>query len=259
MSSLPVVLSLMAHPDDAEFLCAGTLARLQEKGWQVWIATMTPGDCGSRQLAPEQIARARIGEARAAAARIRAEYRCLDRRDLLVCYEPPSICRAVELIREADPALVITHSPRDYMPDHEFTSLIARNACFGAPAPNFRTGALPCAPATSRIPHLYYAAAIEGNDLFGDPVPCSLAIDISDVIGLKEDMLACHRSQREWLRAQHGMDEYLETMRRWSAEAGRRIGVAYAEGFRQHRGHAYPQDDLLGTLLEGRAPAAPPD
>ena len=41
------ILSL-AHPDDAEFLCAGTLIRLkQEHGWEVHIASMTPGDCGS--------------------------------------------------------------------------------------------------------------------------------------------------------------------------------------------------------------------
>ena len=246
------VLSILAHPDDAEFLCAGTLVRLQEKGWEVHIASMTPGDCGSRELPPEEIARARIEEGRAAAALIRGEFHCLDRRDLLVCYDPPAIRRTVELIRQVDPALVITHSPHDYMPDHEFTSLLARNATFGAPAPNFQTGELPCAPATAGIPHLYYARPIEGIDIFREPVSFALAIDISGVIGLKADMLACHKSQREWLRVQHGMDEYLATMKRWSGEVGRRIGVEYAEGFRQHRGHAYPQTDLLGEILGGR-------
>src|ERR1700692_3679823 len=43
-----VVLSVLAHPDDAEFLCAGTLARLaREHGWSVHIASMNPGDRGS--------------------------------------------------------------------------------------------------------------------------------------------------------------------------------------------------------------------
>ena len=42
------VLSVLAHPDDAEFLCAGTLIRLaREHGWRVHVASMTPGDCGS--------------------------------------------------------------------------------------------------------------------------------------------------------------------------------------------------------------------
>jgi LmbE family N-acetylglucosaminyl deacetylase len=248
---MPRALSILAHPDDAEFLCAGALIRLQDKGWEIHIASMTPGDCGSRELPPAEIARVRMEEGRAAAAMIRGTYHCLDCRDLLICYDAPAIQQTVELIRQVDPAIVISHSPQDYMVDHEITSRLARSACFGAPAPNFQTGRLPGAPAVDRIPHLYYAAPIEGADIFGEPVPFSLAIDISDVIGLKADMLACHRSQREWLRAQHGMDEYLEAMRRWSATVGARVGVECAEGFRQHRGHAYPQDDLLGGLLGG--------
>ncbi|MBI3666760.1 MAG: PIG-L family deacetylase [Acidobacteria bacterium] len=228
------------------------MIRLQEKGWEVHIATMTPGDCGSRELPPAEIACVRLEEARSAAAKIRAKYHCLDYRDLVVCYDAPTVRRAVELIRKIDPTLVITHSPQDYMLDHEFTSLVARSACFGAPAPNFATGEVPGAPSTGRVPHLYYAAPIEGKDIFGAPVPFSLAVDISEVIGLKAGMLACHKSQREWLRAQHGIDEYLEAMKRWSADVGRRIGMEYAEGFRQHLGHAYPQNDLLGELLGGR-------
>ncbi len=46
MSSLnsKIALSLLAHPDDAEILCAGTLIRLKEAGWEIYIATLTPGD-----------------------------------------------------------------------------------------------------------------------------------------------------------------------------------------------------------------------
>ena len=42
-----VALSFLAHPDDAEFLCAGTLIRLADAGWTIHIATATPGDCGT--------------------------------------------------------------------------------------------------------------------------------------------------------------------------------------------------------------------
>ena len=53
-------LAIGAHPDDAEFLCAGTLARLRaEHGWAVHIASMTPGDCGSAEHTPDAIARRR--------------------------------------------------------------------------------------------------------------------------------------------------------------------------------------------------------
>ena len=69
------------------------------------------------------------------------------------------------------------------------------------------------------------------------------------VIGLKEQMLASHASQRDWLLKHHGIDHYLLAMRDWGAQRGRGCGVAFAEGFRQHLGHSYPQDNLLGRLL----------
>ncbi|MCS7034933.1 MAG: PIG-L family deacetylase, partial [Phycisphaerae bacterium] len=62
-----VCLALMAHPDDAEILCGGTLIRLAKLQWQVHIATLTAGDCGSSTLPAHQIARIRQREARAAA------------------------------------------------------------------------------------------------------------------------------------------------------------------------------------------------
>lgn len=81
-------------------------------------------------------------------------------------------------------------------------------------------------------------------------------MDISETMELKSRMLACHASQREWLRAQHGIDEYILTMKRWGEHRGRQIGKAFGEGFRQHRGHAYPQDDLLGKMLGAGRPTA---
>jgi len=44
------VLALFAHPDDAEFLCAGTLALLAARGATIHMATLTAGDCGSTTL-----------------------------------------------------------------------------------------------------------------------------------------------------------------------------------------------------------------
>ena len=49
------VLAIVAHPDDAEFNCAGTLALLKEKGWKVEIASMTAGDCGSMEYDRQEI------------------------------------------------------------------------------------------------------------------------------------------------------------------------------------------------------------
>jgi N-acetylglucosamine malate deacetylase 1 len=244
-----VVLSVLAHPDDAEFLCAGTLYRLlHEHGWAVHIASMTPGDCGSPNLPPEEISRIRRAEGARAAALIGAVYHCLEERDLLISYQERALERVTRLLREVRPRVLLTHSPADYMLDHEMTSTLARAAAFAAPVPNFlRDRGHP--PPLNRIPHLYYCDPVEGKDPLGRSVQPGFAIDISAVMDTKAAMLACHASQREWLLKHHGMDQYIDAMRAWSARQGQAHGVAYAEGFRQHLGHSYPQNNLLGELL----------
>jgi len=62
-------------------------------------------------------------------------------------------------------------------------------------------------------------------------------------------MLTCHASQREWLKKQHGIDDYLETMERWTRDIGQRAALKMAEGFRRYKGHPYPQSALLEELL----------
>jgi LmbE family N-acetylglucosaminyl deacetylase len=244
-----VVLSVLAHPDDAEFLCAGTLARLvREHGWQAHIASMTPGDCGSAELPADEIARTRRAEGAAAAARIGATYHCVEERDLLIFYAERPLERVTRLLRQVRPRLVLTHSPADYMLDHEMTSTLVRAAAFGAPAPNFCAGR-GHPPALDHIPHLYYCDAIEGKDALGRDVEPAFRVDVSAVIDTKAEMLAAHASQREWLLKHHGMDHYVASMREWCARRGREAGVAFAEGFRQHLGHSYPQDNLLAQLL----------
>jgi LmbE family N-acetylglucosaminyl deacetylase len=247
------VLSVLAHPDDAEFLCAGALIRLaRECGWNVHIAAMTPGDCGSAELPAEEIAAVRRGEGAQAAALIGATFPCLEERDLRIFYNDGALEKVVGLLRTVRPRLIVTHSPADYMLDHETTSTLARAAAFAAAVPNCyaRPGG---PPALERIPHLYYCDPIEGKDALGRPVDPTLTIDVGAVIDQKAAMLAAHASQRAWLYKHHGMDHYVESMRAWGAHRGKAIGAAFGEGFRQHLGHSYPQDDLLGKLLPPRA------
>src|SRR5260370_42295263 len=105
-----VILSILAHPDDAEFLCAGTLIRVgREHGWQVPIAAMTPGDCGSAELPPDEISRIRRAEGACAAALIGARYHCVEERDLLVFYNERTLERVTRLLRAVRPRIVLTH------------------------------------------------------------------------------------------------------------------------------------------------------
>src|SRR5438034_10679325 len=116
------VLTILAHPDDAEFLCGGVLVRLRrERGWQVHIATMTPGDCGSAEHSAEEISRLRRAEGAAAAAVIGGTYHCMEERDLLVSYTESALIKVTRLLRRVRPRVVLTHIPDDYHRDHEIT------------------------------------------------------------------------------------------------------------------------------------------
>ena len=252
-----VVLAILAHPDDAEFLCAGAVIRLvQEHGWIAHLASMTPGDCGSAEFPAEEISRIRRAEGACAAAVLGATYHCLEERDLRIFYHERPLERVTRLLREVRPRIILTHSPADYMLDHEMTSTLVRTSTFGGSVPNLFAD-LHHPPPLEHIPHLYYCDALEGKDLLGREVVPGFGIDISSVLETKAKMLGCHESQRNWLLKQHGMDHYVTAMRAWSARRGERFGVASAEAFRQHLGHSYPQDNLLGqvlgTLQESRA------
>ena len=249
-----VTLCLMAHPDDCEFQAAGTLALLAKRGWEVHIVSATPGDCGSMELGPEAIGRIRKNENTAAAKLIGATYHCLELRDLYVTFDKDAIRRVLSLTRAIGPTLMITHCLQDYMGDHEETAKLARSASIGSFVPNASTG--PIAKGAG-VPHFYYADPAGSVDYFGQRAIATTYVDISSTIKTKEKMLKTHASQRSWLRAHYGMDQYIKMMKDCSSMRGKEIGVKFAEGFRQHKGNGYPQDCILtqelGDLVITRA------
>jgi len=235
------VLAVFAHPDDAEILCTGTLSLLQKAGWGIHICTLAPGDKGTAEYDRAEISRIRKSEAANSAKIMGAVYHCLDFEDLYILYERDSIRKVSSLVRKIKPMVVFTSSPSDYMIDHEMTSLIVQTACFSAGIKNLEIEEAPYEP----VPYLYYCDPLEGKDKFGISIKPSIYVNISNEIELKKEMLACHKSQRNWLREHHKMDEYIDSMVRFAKQRGKEANTAYAEGFRQHLGHGFPQDNIL--------------
>ena len=245
----PRLLSIMAHPDDSEMLVGGTLFHLKAVGWTVGIATMTAGDCGSSLHSRAEISRIRLAEAEAAAALLDGWYSCVGLNDVEVFTNAENLRGVVEVMRTFDPDVVITHSPADYMVDHEETSRLVRAASFALAIPLYQTHQRPPAPTSRATPALYYADPVEGVDPMGRRIHPQFYVNIESQIENKRRMLSCHESQRDWLRRHHGMDEYLDRMMAWAQKFGQESGFLYAEGLRQHLGHGYPHEPLVQTAL----------
>lgn len=245
-----VALCLMAHPDDCEFFAAGTLSLLAQRGWEIHIASSTAGDGGSVDKGPLEIARIRRAENTKSAQVIGATYHCLELQDVYVTFDAVSIRRAINLVRAIAPTLMFTHAQQDYMLDHEITAQLARAASNAFVAPNLGNG--PMTPGAT-IPHLYYADPVACLDHDGNLAPTSVIVDITSVYETKMQMLCAHASQRDWLKAHYGIDEYTRSLDNWSSKRGATIGVTRAEGFRQHRGYGYPANCLLKEVLQNLA------
>ena len=185
-------------------------------------------------------------EASNAAALIGAAYVCAGLPDLAVFNDDRSRRRTTELIRSVRPDVVVTGSPVDYHPDHEATSILARDACFAASVPNYQTGD---ATALGYIPHLYFMDPIGGRDREGGKIAPDFAVDVGSFMATKRRMLSEHMSQFGWVAKQHDVPDYLGSMEAWTRKRGKSFRVAYAEGFRQYTNHPYPRTKLLQELV----------
>lgn len=241
------IASIHAHPDDAEILAGGTLALLSALGHDITIVTLSAGDCGSAVYGTDEIATIRKNEAAESAALIGAQYRWGGFRDMAIFSDDPSRRAVTGLLRDLAAEIVLTAAPSDYLSDHEATSRLVRDACFTASIPNYTTPAK-SAPLPA-IPHLYFMDPIDQRDRSGNLVVPDFTIDVASTFETKTAMLAKHRSQREWLRQQHGMDDYLKQMEDWTRACGSRAGIAFGEGFRHYKVHPYPREPLLQGLL----------
>lgn len=240
-----IALGIFAHPDDAEFMCAGTLSLMAKAGWTIHIATLAKGDKGTTVLSKEEISTVRFEEGTKSARLLGGKYHCLEFDDVYILYDRETINRTTGLIRRIKPSIVFTGSPNDYMMDHEITSLIVQTACFASGIKNMEVSEEPYGP----IPYLYFCDPMEGLDKFGNQVQPSVYVNIETEIDMKIKMLSCHTSQRNWLLEHHKMDEITGFVKDLASLRGKEINFKYAEGFRQCLGHSFPSDNKLGEIL----------
>lgn len=247
---MKTALAVASHPDDIEFLMAGTMILLQQSGYAIHYLNVADGCCGSIQHDREETVRIRSQEAQNACRSIGAIFHPSLVPDLEVFYDRVTLARLGSLIREVDPEIVLTHSPSDYMEDHTNTCRLAVSAAFTRGMPNFPVDP-PREPIFGRVT-VYHAQPYGNRDPLRQLVRPEIFVDVSAVHDLKTAMLAEHRSQKNWLDESQGLDSYLHTMRDLDLEVGQFSGrYELAEGWRRHLHYGFgdPNDDPLSEAL----------
>ena len=231
MSSFPYIpesaMAIMAHPDDIEFTCAGTLARWAKASARISYVLCTSGDVG---ISEPGMTRARATEIREAESRKAAEI--AGATEIIFLREPDGLLQAtlelrkrlVREIRRFRPEVVICGDPTvvwsgaDYInhPDHRAAALSALDAAFPAAGQPNLFEELAMEGLQAHKVRKIFATAWEDADTF---------VNITDTLVEKIHALKAHASQmKDW--------DPTEMITRWAVEAARGKEMPYAEGFR---------------------------
>ena len=124
------VFAFSCHPDDIEFMMAGTLLLLRDAGCGIHYMNLADGSCGGTTHDARETARIRRGEAIESAALLGSTFHESITRDIEVFYQDELIRRATAVIREVAPDILLLPSPEDYMEDHMITARIGVTAAF---------------------------------------------------------------------------------------------------------------------------------
>lgn len=227
------VLAVAAHPDDIEFMMAGTLLMLRGAGYELHVMNVANGSCGTATEQHDAIVARRLEEAKDAARAIGAHHYMPIVDDLDILYTTDQLRQVTAVMREVEPSILLLQSPQDYMEDHMNACRLAVSAAFFRGMRNFPS--VPERAPVSGEVTLYHALPYGLCDGLRRAIKPGQYVNITSVLAEKRAALACHRSQKEWLDHSQGLDSYLITMEDMSRQVGAWSGrFEYAEGWRRH-------------------------
>ncbi len=231
-------MAIGAHPDDIEFMMAGTLLLLKRAGYETHCLNLASGSCGSAVHGVRALRAIRRREGQAAAKILGAVYHESLVDDLEIYYERATLRRLAAVLREVNPAILLLPSPQDYMEDHTNTCRLGVTAAFVRGMRNFQT--TPRRPPVAGELAVYHAMPHGLRDPLRRRVIPGLFVNTSPVQRLKEAALAAHRSQQHWLDASQKMNAYLLAMDGFARELGRLSRrFRRAEGWRRHAHYGF--------------------
>ncbi len=221
-------MAIVAHPDDIEFSCVGTLARWAKAGARISYVLCTSGDVG---IADPGMTRARATEIREAEAREAAkiagatEIIFLRERDGMLQPTMELRKRIVREIRRFKPEVIVTGDPTivwsgsDYInhPDHRAAAQAALDATFPAAGQPNLFEELAEEGLTAHKPRKVYV------NVWSDHA--DVYVNIEETIDVKIAALRAHKSQMgEW--------DPTQQIKEWSSSAAQGKEMLYAEAYR---------------------------
>jgi LmbE family N-acetylglucosaminyl deacetylase len=250
-----IALAAVAHPDDVEFMIAGTLLQLQAVGVEIHIWNLANGCLGSVRHGSAETAAIRWRESTASAQVCQATLHVPLFEDMGIYYDAKSLARVAGVLRQIKPTIIFTHALSDYMEDHQNTARLITSAAFARGMKYYQTD--PRSEPYEGPLALYHALPHGLHGPLGEkPVP-SHFVKIDEVFAKKREMLAQHNSQREWLGVSQGMVAHVQMMEKTSQMVGSMSGCFnFAEGFNKHFNGGFaeatwdPLSLLLGTHVQ---------
>lgn len=221
------VMVVFAHPDDAEFVAGGAIAKWAAQASVIWYVVCTDGSKGSHieNLPPGDLARRRENEQREAAAILGVK------QVIFLRYSDGELeadqrlkAELVQLIRRFQPGVVLSWDPwRHYQlhSDHRASGLAAVDAVMAAAMPAHFPEHLQEGLQAHRVDEVY---------LFGTDNP-DLWVDTSDTFAQKIAAIARHASQVA------DIAKVKEEIGNWNRHLGESKGFTHAEAFKVLRPH----------------------
>lgn len=246
---MKTAIAIAAHPDDIEFMMAGTLLLLKKAGYEIHYMNLASGNCGSIEHDAETTSKIRLEEGRKAAEIIGAHFHPPFCNDLEIMYDLKTLRRLAAVIREVKPSVLLTHSPVDYMEDHMNTCRLAVTAAFARGMPNFNS--IPQRSTESYDCTVYHALPHGLRDHLRRQIMAGAFVNTTSVHEIKLEALKAHQSQQSWLNASQKLNSYLQAMEDISLEVGRvSKKFKHAEGWRRHLHYGFcnPDADPLQNL-----------
>lgn len=234
MSAPLDVLAVMAHPDDAEIFCGGSLIKSADAGQRTGVLDLSAGEMGSSGTRESRAAEA----ARAAEVMGLAVRRCAGLPDAALCNDLDSRHTVAGLIRALRPRVIVTHWTRGRHPDHRAAAHLARDAAFLSGLRNLPVEGEPHRP--EKIVH-----ALSFRE---DPVKPTFAVDITEQMDRKIEALSAYGTQ---FRGKSGIGEVFPAGDRPLFEQIRSVHATYGSLIRRAYAEIYWTEETVETETLG--------